>query len=221
MCTGERVDAVDLDETQVVQNTVEVGTVARPRPRSQQQVMGQKQATCALIVQDWSCHAALYRRRCADNSMSLSRRHATALNVGWMVRLGPVVEAPRFLDFHAFRDRQSVLEFDPGIADSAVHLGVPEQELDCPQFASLPVDMCDFGQPHGMRAAGGWVQPDGTQPVPNELLNRELFHSLREAQIIIEGWRKHYNTKRPHCALGYRPPAPEAFVMMEPRPIMH
>jgi transposase InsO family protein len=55
----------------------------------------------------------------------------------------------------------------------------------------------------------------------DELLNWELFYSLREAQIIIEGWRKHYNTKRPHSALGYRPPAPESIVMMEPRPIMH
>lgn len=36
----------------------------------------------------------------------------------------------------------------------------------------------------------------------DELLNRKLFHSLREAQIIIKGWRKHYNTKRPHCARG-------------------
>ncbi len=35
----------------------------------------------------------------------------------------------------------------------------------------------------------------------DELLNREVFYSLREAQIIIEAWRKHYNTKRPHSAL--------------------
>ncbi|MFK7746683.1 MAG: integrase core domain-containing protein, partial [Roseobacter sp.] len=45
--------------------------------------------------------------------------------------------------------------------------------------------------------------------------------SLREAQIIIESWRKHYNTKRPHSALGYRPPAPEPIIPMEQRPIMH
>ena len=49
----------------------------------------------------------------------------------------------------------------------------------------------------------------------NELLNGEIFYSLREAQIIIESWRKHYNTKRPHSALGYRPPAPEAIVPMD------
>ncbi|MDO6800733.1 integrase core domain-containing protein [Shimia thalassica] len=55
----------------------------------------------------------------------------------------------------------------------------------------------------------------------DELLNGEVFYSLREAQILIEEWRKHYNTKRPHSALGYRPPAPETIVPMESRPIMH
>jgi transposase InsO family protein len=44
----------------------------------------------------------------------------------------------------------------------------------------------------------------------DELLDREVFHSLREAQVLIEAWRRHYNTVRPHSALGYRPPAPEA-----------
>jgi len=42
----------------------------------------------------------------------------------------------------------------------------------------------------------------------DELLNAEIFYSLKEAQIIIEQWRIHYNTKRPHSSLGYRPPAP-------------
>ena len=43
----------------------------------------------------------------------------------------------------------------------------------------------------------------------DELLNGELFYSLKEAQIIIENWRNHYNRIRPHSSLGYRPPAPE------------
>jgi transposase InsO family protein len=55
----------------------------------------------------------------------------------------------------------------------------------------------------------------------DELLNGEIFYSLREAQIIIESWRKHYNTKRPHSALGHRPPAAEAIIPMDQRPIMH
>ena len=55
----------------------------------------------------------------------------------------------------------------------------------------------------------------------DEMLNGEVFYSLREAQILIEQWRKHYNTKRPHSALGYRPPAPEAFVPVDQRLVMH
>ena len=55
----------------------------------------------------------------------------------------------------------------------------------------------------------------------DELLNGEIFYTLKEAQIIIEEWRKHYNTKRPHSALGYRPPAPETIVPMDQRPNMH
>ncbi|WP_267352133.1 IS3 family transposase [Sphingomonas sp. GM_Shp_2] len=44
----------------------------------------------------------------------------------------------------------------------------------------------------------------------DELLNGEIFYSLAEARVLIEAWRRHYNTVRPHSSLGYRPPAPEA-----------
>jgi transposase InsO family protein len=44
----------------------------------------------------------------------------------------------------------------------------------------------------------------------DELLDREIFYTLQEAQVLIERWRREYNTVRPHSALGYRPPAPEA-----------
>jgi len=44
----------------------------------------------------------------------------------------------------------------------------------------------------------------------DECLNGELFYTLGEAKILIEGWRREYNTIRPHSSLGYRPPAPEA-----------
>jgi putative transposase len=43
----------------------------------------------------------------------------------------------------------------------------------------------------------------------DELLDGEIFYSLKEAQTVIEAWRRHYNAIRPHSALGYRPPAPE------------
>ena len=46
----------------------------------------------------------------------------------------------------------------------------------------------------------------------DELLNGEIFYTLREAQIVIESWRRHYNTIRPHASLGHKPPAPEVFL---------
>ena len=50
----------------------------------------------------------------------------------------------------------------------------------------------------------------------DELLNGEIFYSLKGARIIIEQWRRHYNTVRPHSSLGYRPPAPNTW---SPKPI--
>ncbi|MEL6397227.1 MAG: transposase, partial [Planctomycetota bacterium] len=47
----------------------------------------------------------------------------------------------------------------------------------------------------------------------DELLAGERFDTLKEAKVLIERWRHHYNTERPHSALGYRPPAPEAVLM--------
>jgi len=74
----------------------------------------------------------------------------------------------------------------------------------------------------------------------DELLDGEIFYSLREAQVVIESWRRHYNQVRPHASLGYRAPAPEVLVpmlatripapprpaapttpVMAPRPVMH
>jgi putative transposase len=74
----------------------------------------------------------------------------------------------------------------------------------------------------------------------DELLDGEIFYSLREAQVVIESWRRHYNHVRPHASLGYRAPAPEVFVpalavrtaaslrpaspavpVMAPRPVSH
>jgi len=53
------------------------------------------------------------------------------------------------------------------------------------------------------------------QSFRDELLNGEIFYSLREARIVIERWRKHYNTIRPHSSLGYRPPAPQTFAPLK------
>lgn len=50
----------------------------------------------------------------------------------------------------------------------------------------------------------------------DELLDREIFYTLLEAKVLIERWRRHYNTVRPHSSLGYRPPAPEAIAWSPP-----
>ena len=46
----------------------------------------------------------------------------------------------------------------------------------------------------------------------DELLNGEIFYTLKEAKVLIEKWRREYNTFRPHSSLNYRPPAPEAWL---------
>ena len=53
----------------------------------------------------------------------------------------------------------------------------------------------------------------------DECLNGEIFYSLKEAQFVIEKWRIEHNTKRPHSALGYRPPAPAASSPVVPKQI--
>jgi putative transposase len=51
----------------------------------------------------------------------------------------------------------------------------------------------------------------------DELLDREIFYTVKEAKVLIEDWRRHYNTKRPHSALNYRPPVPAA-ILGQPLP---
>ena len=69
----------------------------------------------------------------------------------------------------------------------------------------------------------------------DELLNAEIFYTMKEARIVIESWRRHYNTVRPHSSLNYKPPTPEALQWpaaqpgpaspatpaLQPRPTMH
>ena len=50
----------------------------------------------------------------------------------------------------------------------------------------------------------------------DELLNGEIFYSLKEARVVIESWRRHYNEVRPHSSLDYRPPAPAVRIPARP-----
>ena len=126
-------------------------------------------------------------------------------------------------------DSNHVIEL---LADLFVTRGVPEHVRS------------DQGTEFTAKAVKGWIMSVGAKTayieksspwengyvesfngkLRDELLNIEIFNSLREAQILIEVWRRHYNAVRPHSALGYRPPAPDvvlfptAWPAAQPRP---
>ena len=63
----------------------------------------------------------------------------------------------------------------------------------------------------GSPSENGYIESFNAR-LRDELLNGEIFYTLREAKIVIESWRRHYNAVRPHASLNYKPPAPEVFV---------
>jgi hypothetical protein len=65
--------------------------------------------------------------------------------------------------------------------------------------------MAGLGEPASPWENGYYESFNGK--LRDEYLNGEIFYSLKEAQVVIEQWRVHYNTQRPHSSLGYRPPA--------------
>jgi len=87
-----------------------------------------------------------------------------------------------------------------------------------PEFAALAVREwlgnlgvnAAFIEP-GSPWENGYVESFNSK-LRDELLDGEIFYSLKEAEILIEAWRCHYNTVRPHSALGWLPPAPEVSV---------
>lgn len=78
----------------------------------------------------------------------------------------------------------------------------------------------------GVRASTAYIAPGSpwengyvesfNGKLRNELLGCEVFNSPAEAKMLIEQWPRHYNTVRPHSALGDRPPAPEVVLMIPP-----
>jgi putative transposase len=107
--------------------------------------------------------------------------------------------------------------------------GVIETLADVMATKGVPEHVrCDNGPEMVARALREWLAGLGTRPLyiepgspwengycesfngklRDECLNREIFYSLKEARVVIEQWRRHYNEIRPHSSLGYRPPAP-------------
>jgi len=64
---------------------------------------------------------------------------------------------------------------------------------------------------------GEWLHRIVQREAQDELLDREIFTTLLEAKVLIENWRREYNTIRPHSSLRYKPrPGSDGALLMEP-----
>ena len=106
------------------------------------------------------------------------------------------------------------------LSDQFIVRGVPEhiRSDNGPEFVAKAVQ--DWIAAVGAKTAyiergspweNGFIESFNAR-LRDELLDGEIFYSLAEARIVIESWRRHYNTERPHGSLGYKPPAPEVFI---------
>ena len=110
------------------------------------------------------------------------------------------------------------------LADLFIMRGVPGhiRSDNGPEFAAVAVK----GWITGVRASTAFIEPGSpwengyvesfNGKLRDELLGCEVFNTLAEAKVLIEQWRRHYNTVRPHSSLGYRPPAPEVMLTALP-----
>jgi transposase InsO family protein len=142
-------------------------------------------------------------------------------------------------DGKSFRILNVIAEYTRACLESRVERKISHQDV----LETLTELFCDRGVPVHLRSDNGpestakkvreWLDRLAIKPLfiepgspwengyiesfngkmRDELLNREIFYSVREAQIVIEQWRRGYNMVRPHSALGYRPPGPEAIVI--------
>ena len=115
------------------------------------------------------------------------------------------------------------------LSDLFLLRGVPGhvRSDDGPEFVATAVQawIAAVGAPTAYIAPGspwenGFIESFNAR-LRDELLDGEIFYSLREAQVVIESWRRHYNQLRPHASLGYRAPVPEVIVpalAARPRP---
>jgi transposase InsO family protein len=68
---------------------------------------------------------------------------------------------------------------------------------------------------------GEWVHRKLNARLRDELLNGDIYYTLKGAQILIEQWRKHYNTQCPHSDLRYRPSASETISPLQQKSLIN
>ena len=103
------------------------------------------------------------------------------------------------------------------LADLFIMRGTPGhvRSDNGPEFAAVAVR----GWITGVQARTAFIEPGSpwenghvegfNGKLRDELPGAEVSGTLAEARVLIERWRVHTNTVRPHSALSYRPPAPE------------
>ncbi len=132
------------------------------------------------------------------------------------------------LAIHVARRLKSIDVID-ALSDLFILRGVPRhiRSDNGPEFIAKAVQ--DWIAAVGARTAyiergspweNGYVESFNAR-LRDELLDGEIFYTLREAQIVIESWRRHYNAVRPHASIGYQAPAPEVFVPAFVQPVGH
>jgi putative transposase len=121
---------------------------------------------------------------------------------------------------HQGREKAEGVDVIDVLSDLFILLGVPThiRSDNGPEFiakalrewiAAVGAEMADITP--GSPWENGYCESFNSK-LRDELLNGEIFDTLNEAKIIIENWRRHSKTVRPHSSLGYKPPAPEAAV---------
>ena len=112
------------------------------------------------------------------------------------------------------------------LADLFIARGTPGfiRSDNGPEFVAVAVQ----GWISGVGAKTAYIEPgspwengyveSSNGKLRDELMNAEVFNTLKEAQTLIEQWRVHFNTMRPHSSLGYWPPAPEVVMLSTPMP---
>ena len=121
-------------------------------------------------------------------------RRCLAIHVGWSIRAVDVIEVVReAMEKHG---KPAHIRSDNGPEFIAYAIGDWLKETEIGTMYITP----------GSPWENAYIESFHDK-LRDECLNRELFGSLREAQVILEQWRREYNEERPHSSLGYLTPA--------------
>jgi putative transposase len=119
------------------------------------------------------------------------------------------IDVARKLTSEDLLERLSDLFICRGVPDYVRSDNGPEFTAHCVRDWLQTVEVKTLFIEPGSPWENGYVESFNGK-LRDELLNREVFDTLLEAKVLIERWRRAYNTVRPHSSLGYQPPAPEA-----------